>query len=186
MRLSEPRIKPLTDAELEADVLAMLEPMRAGPGGRVLNIFRTLVHHPKLVKRWLVFGNHVLAKSTLPAREREIAILRVGYRCRAIYEWTQHVAIGKETGLRDDEIRAIAEGPDAEGWNALDATILRATDELLDDAMVSDATWQALSEHWNTQQLIDLVFAVGQYNLVSMALNTLGVQTEEANEGFPV
>ena len=130
-------------------------------------------------------GNHVLAKSTLPARERELGILRIGWLCRAEYEWGQHVVIGKSSGLDDAEILRITEGPEAAGWNGLDATLLRATDELHSDACIGEATWKELSQHFDTQQLIDLVFTVGQYNLVSMALNTLGVQLDEGVGGFP-
>jgi len=173
MRLQAPRVEPL---ELDA-----LDPeTRVAFGdGPMLNIFRTLAHHPKLLKRWLVFGNHVLSKSSIGAREREIAILRTGHRCRAGYEWGQHVPIGLAAGLGEDEIARIAEGPDAPGWSDLDRAILRAADELHDDQFVSDGTWAALSAHWNVQQLMDLVFTVGQYTLVSMALNTLGVQLED-------
>jgi alkylhydroperoxidase family enzyme len=179
MRLSKPRVEPL-------EVDAMDPEIRAAFGdGPVLNIFRTLAHHPKLLKRWLVFGNHVLAKSSIGAREREMAILRTGHRCRAGYEWGQHVPIGLASGLGEDEIARIAEGPDAPGWSDLDRAILRAADELHDDQFVSDATWDALSAHWNVQQLMDLVFAVGQYTLVSMALNTLGVQLEEGAPEMP-
>jgi alkylhydroperoxidase family enzyme len=158
------------------------EPFGDGP---ILNIFRTLAHHPKLMKRWLVFGNHVLAKSTLAPRERELVILRTGYRCRAGYEWSQHVEIARASGLSDEEIDRIARGPDAPGWSDLDRALLRASDELHDDQFVSDATWAELSAHYDTQQLMDLVFAVGQYTLVSMALNTLGVQLEPGAPGLP-
>ena len=75
MRLDTPRIPPLEDAQIDPETLERF-------GGRVLNIFRTLAHHPKLMKRWLVFGNHVLSKSTLSARDREIAILRVAKQPR--------------------------------------------------------------------------------------------------------
>jgi alkylhydroperoxidase family enzyme len=184
MRLSEPRVAPLRDDEASGDAKAYFDTMR-GAGGEVLNIFRTLARHPKLLKRWLVFGNHVLAKSTLDAREREIAILRVGYLCRSIYEWTQHVAIGKQTGLTDEEIRQIAEGPGASGWSDFDAAIVRATDELHEDAMISDPTWKQLSERYDEQQMMDLIFTVGQYHTVSMALNSLGVQTENGDSPFP-
>ena len=184
MRLSEPRVTPLQDDEVEGEAKAQLDALRAARG-KIPNIFRTLVRHPKLLKRWMVFGNHILAKSTLPAREREIAILRVGVLCNAIYEWTQHVRIGKNSGLTDDEIRRIAEGPDAAGWSDLDAAILRATDELHGDAMISDATWKALSECYDSQQMMDLIFTVGQYHTVSMALNSLGVQTEDGDIEIP-
>jgi alkylhydroperoxidase family enzyme len=150
----------------------------------VLNIYRTLARHPKLAKRWLVFGSHVLGKNTLDPRAREILILRTGWRCKSEYEWGQHARIGKQTGLSDDEIRRIARGPDAPGWDAFDATLLRAADELHDDSFIGDATWQALSVRYGEQQLIDLIFTVGQYTLVCMALNTLGVQLEDGTPGF--
>lgn len=183
MRLKKPRVAPLAEVEWDAEAREILGPLNSlGP---VLNIFATLAHHPKLLKRWMVFGNHVLAKSSLPPREREIAILRIGWLCRAEYEWGQHTAIGRQTGLTDDEIRRIPKGADAPGWSALDAALLRATDELHGDAMISDATWAELSKHYETRQIIDLIFAVGQYNMVSMALNSLGVQREPGVEGFP-
>ena len=145
----------------------------------------TLANYSKLYNRWRVFGNHVLFKSTLPLRDKEILILRIGWLCQAEYEWGQHVIIGKRCGLSDEEIIRIIEGPDVEGWNSFDATILRAVDELYIDSFIGDSTWQKLSEKYNTHQLIDLIFTVGQYNLVSMVLNTLGVQLEEGIDGFP-
>ena len=132
-----------------------------------------------------MFGNHILAKSTLPARERELLILRIGWLCRSGYEWGQHVVIGKASGLSDEEIARITAGPEATGWSAADRALLRATDELHDDAFVSDATWAELAKSWSTQQLMDLVFTVGQYNLVSMALNSFGVQPEPGLPKLP-
>ena len=148
------------------------------------NIFKTLSHHPDLFRRWLVFGNHVLFKSTLPPRERELIILRIGWLCEAEYEWAQHVLIGKEAGLTTEEIDRIKAGPNARGWSEADKLLLQATDELRKDAFITDTTWNGLSQHFDTKQLMDVVFAVGQYNLVSMALNTLGVQLDDGLEGF--
>ncbi|MBW2281351.1 MAG: carboxymuconolactone decarboxylase family protein [Deltaproteobacteria bacterium] len=189
MRLSEPRVPtlPRDPEQWDADTREVLAPLTArGPGaGRLLNIFATLARHPKLLKRWQVFGNHILSKSTLPERERELVILRVGWLCRAEYEWSQHVVIGKASGLTDEEIERITVGPEAPGWSLLDAALLRAADELRGDAFMSDETWAALSKVYDTQQMMDLVFTVGQYNLVSMALNTLGVQLEEGGARFP-
>ena len=184
MRLSEPRLQPIPINDLSDDALKALKRER-GSDAPLLNIFATLAHHPALMKRWLVFGNHVLAKSTLPARERELVILRIGWLCRAEYEFGQHTVIGKQTGLSSEEIERVTQGPDAAGWSPLDALLLRAVDELHGDAFVKDATWKALSKHLSTEQLLDLVFAVGQYNLVSMALNTLGVQLDDGVPGFP-
>ena len=187
MRLTEPRVAPLGDSEWTGEAAELKERFtQGGPGdGRVLNIFRTLAHHPKLLKRWTVFGNHILSKSTLPARDREILILRIGWLCRAEYEWGQHVVIGRRAGLDDADIARIAKGPDAESWDPFEAALVRAADELHADAMVSDETWKTLSERYDTRQMLDVLFTVGQYNLVSMVLNSAGVQLDEGISGFP-
>ncbi|MBM4245512.1 MAG: carboxymuconolactone decarboxylase family protein [Deltaproteobacteria bacterium] len=179
MRLDKPRVTLLPESEWTESARDTIEPTRGMAGRPVLNIFSTLAHHPELLKRWMVFANHVLMKSTLPPREREILILRIGWLCRAEYEWSQHVLIGKAAGLTEAEIDRIAAGPDAPGWSDDDTALIRATDELHRDAFIGDATWAVLAKKWSVQQLMDVVFAVGQYNLVSMALNTLGVQLDE-------
>src|SRR5215467_685202 len=92
MRTSKPRIAPLPDSAFNADQKEIIAPIAAN--GRVLNIFRTLIHAPKAMQGFLSWGNYVLSKrNDLPAREREIVILRIGFLCKSGYEWTQHVAI---------------------------------------------------------------------------------------------
>ena len=185
VRLSEPRIHPQKESEWDEDARTLIEGFKKISKGPVTNIMATLANYSKLYKRWRVFGNHILFKSSLPPRDREILILRIGWLCQAEYEWGQHVIIGKRAGLNDEEIIQIIEGPNAEGWDAFDATLVRAVDELYIDSFITDATWQKIAVKYNKHQLIDLVFTVGQYNLVSMALNTLGVQLEDGIDGFP-
>jgi alkylhydroperoxidase family enzyme len=180
-----PRIPPRDEATWDDETRQVLEPLRALGGGRVLNIFATLAHHPLLLKRWLVFGNHVLGKSTLPERERELVILRTGYLCRSEYEWGQHVVIARRCGLGEAEIARVAEGPDAPGWSEADGALLRAADELHRDSRIGDATWEALAGRWDTRALLDLIFTVGQYHLVAMALNSLGVERDPGVPGLP-
>jgi 4-carboxymuconolactone decarboxylase len=184
MRLDQPRIAPTSPEDWDDDSRPLMEKLEQS-NGRLLNIFLTLARHPKLMKRWLVFGNHVLFGSTLPARERELAILRTGYLCGSGYEWAQHVAIARQAAISDEEIARITAGPDADGWSADDSLLLEATDELVSDKFISGPTWEVLQARWSDQQLMDLVFTVGQYTLVSMALNSFGVQIEDGVERFP-
>jgi alkylhydroperoxidase family enzyme len=172
-----PRIPPLPAEGRDARTEALLAPLRR-PDGSELNIFTTLARHPKLLKRWSAFGGVLLYGGTLPARERELLILRAGYLCRADYEWGQHVEIGRAAGLSDAEIARVADGPDAEGWSRGDADLLRAADELHADSRIGDATWAALAARWDEQQLIELCMVVGQYHLVAFTLNSLGVEPE--------
>jgi len=185
MRLYEPRIPPRDQSEWDDDVRRIIDPKGERDAGDVFNIFKTLAHHPKLFKRWVVFANHILMKSSLPPRDREILILRIGWLCRSEYEWTQHVRIGKdEAEMSDADMAAIAEGPQSAHWNELEATLMRAVDELHADAMMSDQTWQTLSQHYSRQQMMDLVATVGNYALVSMMLNSFGVQLDDWLERY--
>ena len=184
MRLDEPRIAPLEAEQWDETAQQMMQPFVNQE--RIFNIFKTLTNHPDLARRWMVFANHILGKSTLSVRDRELVILRIGYLCQSGYEWGQHVQIARDAGMSDEEIRSCKTGPDTPGLSELDRLLLQATDELHGDAHVSDATWAGLSEHYSTQQMMDLVFTVGQYNLVSMALNSFGVQLDEGLPGWDV
>jgi 4-carboxymuconolactone decarboxylase len=181
MRLSEPRIPALHEDEWNTSQQAALSGQKMR--GSVINIFRTMANHEGLAKRWLVFANHILGKSTLPPREREIVILRIGWLCQAEYEWGQHVVIGKQAGLTDEECQQIKAGPDA-NWSEHDSLLIKATDELHGDAFITDKTWNGLKKTYSDQQMMDLVFTCGQYNMVSMALNSFGVQLDADINGF--
>lgn len=177
MRLTTPRVAPLSDDQLTPEQSEALQPVRNGTMG-VLNIFRTLAHAPKALLRFNEWGGYVLSRrNDLPAREREIVILRVGYLCKSGYEFTQHTRIGLQSGLTDDEIERIKRGADA-GWSAADAALIRASDELVADHFITDATWAELGKHFSDKQRMDVVFTVGQYTQVSMILNTFGVQLD--------
>jgi 4-carboxymuconolactone decarboxylase len=180
------RIAPLATDERDERVAELLATLRA-PGASVdMNIFATLAHHPRLLKRWSTFGGTLLYRGELPARERELLILRTALRCRADYEWGQHVRFGLDAGLTADEIAAVAAGgPDDPAWSDDDAALLAAADELHDDAHIGDETWAALAGRWGPAQLIEICMVVGQYHLVAFTLNSLGVQREEGVDGLP-
>jgi 4-carboxymuconolactone decarboxylase len=177
MRLTSPRIAPLADDQMDADQKELVAPMAAT--GRVLNIFRTMARTPKAAKGFLAWGNYILSRrNDLPAREREIVILRTGFLCKSGYEWTQHKAIGLRDGLTEAEIEAIKTGAGAPNWSAADAALIKAADELHADQFISDATWAALKSHFSEKQCMDVVYTTGQYTQVSMILNSFGVQLD--------
>jgi alkylhydroperoxidase family enzyme len=187
--MSEPRIAPLPpdqwSDEVRAGIAAMRPPdarheLRRRKGGpKALNALGTLARHPTLTHAFHTFNGHILFTSTLMPRERELLVLRVAKIRNAAYEWAQHVIVGQDAGLDDDEIARIAEGPDAPGWSPIDAAMLRAVDELIADAMISDATWAALAETLDEHQLMDLVFTVGAYEVLAMAFNSFDIQLDD-------
>jgi alkylhydroperoxidase family enzyme len=183
-RLKEPRIAPLAESQWSERQSQLLTPLKRSDGS-ILNVTTTVGRHPDLLENWLPFVQYIFGEQTLPARDREMLILRIGWLCQAKYEFGQHTLAGKEAGLTDEEILRITKGPDDPAWGDFDAVLLRAADELHHDAIISDATWNALSQRYDEEQLMDVIFTVGQYNLVSWALNSLGVQLEDGVPGFP-
>ena len=153
-------------------------------GGRPLNIFLTLAKNPPLLDAFTRLGSHLLFKGDVPAREREIVILRVGWRSQSEYEFGQHTVIGKQAGLTDDEISRLARGG-LDGWSDTDAGLLRLADDLCADNVVSDDTWQVLTATWSEPQLLELLMLAGYYRLVSGVLNSAGVALEPATPGWP-
>lgn len=182
-RPEAPRIAPLTDEEADEQARELLEEVRI-PGAEAVNIFETLVRHPGLYRRWMPFAGKLLG-GKLPARDRELLILRTGWRCRSPYEWGQHVRLAKAAGLSDDEIERVATGPDAPEWTPFDRTLLTAADELHDDACIGDRMWAELADQYDERQLIEVPMLVGHYHMVAFTLNSLGVQREPGVPGLP-
>jgi alkylhydroperoxidase family enzyme len=182
---ASPRIPPLPSAEQDEQARELLSGVQIpdAPDAPAANIFATLVRHPGLFRRWLPFGGKLLA-GKLPARERELLILRTGWLCQAEYEWAQHRGIGLSVGLSEEEIERVREGPDAPGWDEFDAVLLRAADELHGGARIGDGTWEALAARYDERQLIEVPMLVGHYHMVAFTLNSLGVPLEEGVDGF--
>jgi 4-carboxymuconolactone decarboxylase len=176
-RPAEPRIPPLPEADRDDQARELLD-QTGGEAAGATNIFATLVRHPGLFRKWLPFGGKLLV-GKLPARDRELLILRTGWNCRSDYEWAQHVRIARLAGLSDDEIARVREGAGAEGWSDHDALLLRAADELHAEACLSDATWARLAAHYDERQLVEVPMLVGHYHMLAFTLNSLGVQVED-------
>jgi alkylhydroperoxidase family enzyme len=176
--MTTPRIQPVTDPSDEILELYERGGMRA-PDGSTLNIFATLANHPKLLKRWMVFATHVMSKNTLSPRDRELAILRVGVLCQSPYEFGQHVVIAERCDITPAEIGQVRVGPAHPGWTPLEVALLTAVDELHEHSRILDDTWATLAAAYSDEQMIDIIFTVGQYHLVSFALNSCGVELDE-------
>jgi 4-carboxymuconolactone decarboxylase len=181
MTLTTPRIEPLAHDEPNASTRTVGSDRN---GGRPLNIFLTLAKNPGLYDAFTKLGTHLLFNGGVPAREREIVILRVGWRSQSEYEFGQHTVIGEAAGLTGEEIGRLArQGLD--GWSDDDAALIRMADELCADDVVSDDTWQALNQRWKEPELLELLMLAGFYRLVSGLLNSAGVALEPTTPGWP-
>ncbi len=151
------------------------------PKGR--NLLGTLAHHPALTRAYHSFNGHVLFATTLSLRQRELLVLRVAAVRGCEYEWAQHKVLAEDVGLSGEEVARVLTGPDAPGWSRLDGSLLTAVDELIADAAVSEATWDVLASELDTRQLMDLVFTVGAYDVLAMALRSFAVELDADLQG---
>lgn len=195
--MSPPRIPPRPVDDWTDEVDEAFSALRAhapdgqagetsGPAARPRsNILGIYAWHPALARGWLPFSNH-LRHSTLSDRIREMAIIRTTWLGFGEYEWAQHVRMSRAGGyLTDSEIDALAAGPDAGVWPAVDAAVIRAVDELCGTKNVSDATWRDLAAQLSREQLIDFVFTVATYDMHCTAFNALGLELDAGMTGFP-
>ena len=189
-----PRIGPLPTGEWSEEAVAAL---RAAFGDaaadrllstgadspRMPNVLTTLMRHPALAGPFLGYNAVLLNTPAMEPRQRELMILRVAWRTRSTYEWAQHVRMARSCGITADEIDAIARGADAELWSPLEAALLTATDELLDDYRIEDRTWARLAEHFDERRLMEVAFVVGTYTCLAMAFNSFGLELDPELDG---
>lgn len=188
-----PRVAPLLPADWNEAVYDaasafphgrdfVLSGWKSGGDVRGMHGMGLTLHYPALAKAFLTFNNHVATGSTLSRRIRELLILRISWLRRAEYEFLQHVVLARKAGLSEVEIERVTFGPDAPGWDPGDADLIRAVDELHEHAHIQNATWARLSASFNQNQLMDLVFCVGCYDLLAMVFKTFGAQLEPGVE----
>src|SRR5690606_28027121 len=171
-----PRIAPLGNAEVDAEAWELVNSVRrsagAGPTDDMPVYMRIMAKHPALFRPNMELGT-MLYNGRIPPRERELAILRCGWLCRAPFEWGEHVDIGKRYGLSDEVVERVTHGSSAAGWSEHDAAILRGVEELIADQALSEATWNVLAKSWDEAQLIEFPMMVGQYVATAFVQNSL-------------
>ncbi|MDV3123712.1 carboxymuconolactone decarboxylase family protein [Mycobacterium sp. 21AC1] len=140
------------------------------------NALATLVRHPVLAGAFLPFNTYLQASSTLPERIRELVILRTAHHHGCGYEWGHHSAMGRRSGLTEDDVDAARTGVASDEF---DQTVLNAVDELHSGSRISPSTWARLGACLDDKQRMDLMFTVGGYGTLALALNTFDVELEE-------
>lgn len=149
------------------------------------NLHRTLAYSPESLEKWMPFAFHILQENKLSVRDREIAILRVGWNCKSPYEWGMHERVARSVGFTDDDLEAICVGDKSENWSASEAAIIATVDDIHADSTISDATWRRLKPHFEPDELVDMVYVIGQFNLISVMLNSMRTPLEDGIAPLP-
>ena len=180
------RIASLRANEFDEDAKALVTKIRQLLGlqtSEIPAVFGLMLRHPGLFRCQMDMGMQ-LFKGELSARERELAVLRIAWLCRAPFEWGEHVDIAKRYGVSSDEIERLTLGSSAPGWSEHDRAIIKAVEELLGKQMISDETWDVLARNWTERQLLEFPMLVGQYFATALQQNALRVKLADDNGGL--
>lgn len=186
-----PRIGPLKPEEVAEAALANTISLRKASSkspevsmGDIPELVFTLLRHPDLYQRVADLSIQLLGRGLLTPRERELVVLRVAWLWQAPYEWGEHVKLAKSVGITSEEIERVIEGSHAADWNEHEAALLRAAEELKQDAMIGDETWAVLAQRLDERQLFELTVLVGQFTNVAFFQNALRLRLEPHNAGL--
>ncbi len=154
-------------------------------GGRdMYNMTRVLVNHPDFYRVFVPYVDKLMSKSLLPPRDREILILRTLVLCDESYEEHHHVRIAGTLGMSAAEVEAVKAGHGA-ALGVFDRALTRAAEELVNDRCLSDEAWGALARTYNLDQMIEVVFLVGAFTMLSMATNSFGMPLDADSSVVP-
>jgi alkylhydroperoxidase family enzyme len=181
------RIQPLSPSEWSEAVRAELGGL-VGVGGnpRPVHLPAVIARHPTFLAPYLGWAKAVALRGVLSGRHNELIALRTAYLCRSEFEWGVHAEYARRPGcLGDDEVAAVADGPDADRWSPTERALLEAADELHHRSVVSDATWAALARDFDPAALLEIVFVAGHTTMLSMVTSSSGVQPEATWQPLP-
>lgn len=175
-----PRYAPLKLEEVSPEGQEQVDAIRTAfnipPERPFPDVSLITLRHPGMFKAQMVLGIELAAKGTIPARERELAILRLALLARAPFEWCEHVDIGKAFGITPEEIERVVAGSAAPGWTEHEAALLRAVEEMVGDHCMSDETWSTLAQTYSEQQMLEVPMLVGAYLMTAIQQNSLKIQ----------
>jgi 4-carboxymuconolactone decarboxylase len=170
--------------DLRADAAALIAAI-APPGREPARTMAVLAYQPDLLAPFLGWAAALALSGVLSNRAHELLALRVAWNCRSEFEWGEHVEYARGAGIADREIEALASDIDAGAWTDEERALLRAADELHASVDVADATWAALRGHFDDAELVEIVFVVGQYTMLSMVANATGIDPPIGSHPLP-
>ncbi|AVA24216.1 carboxymuconolactone decarboxylase family protein [Rhizobium sp. NXC24] len=161
--------QPVSDENWPAEIADM----RAGFAG-ALNVYRTMAHHPNLLKAWAPLRQHIVKDSALGPVRSELVILRTAHRMRSSYEWAHHVSRSRALGIGDERIQAMSGCPQGE-----DALIAMAVDALFDEARLPPGIERELCATIGRSAVFDLMATVGFYTVLGFILMTFDTPLDD-------
>jgi alkylhydroperoxidase family enzyme len=170
---------PLIDPAAVPDSLkALAEQISRERGGRVPNLYKALLNSPAIAAGWLHLGTAVRMESSLNGGMRELAICCVAQISGAEYEWRAHAPIAMKEGVSQAQIDALPDWKGSQVYTPAQRAVLAYAEQVTREFDADDATFAAVKEHFNDQEIMELTATIGFYNMVSRILRAIRVDHE--------
>src|SRR5204863_8261247 len=169
---------PLID-ENKVEFAGLIEKIRGARGGRLINIYRLLLHSPPLAEAWFNLNQAARYGTEIDGRCRELVIMRVAILNRCDYVIKTHASqYALKEGLTREQIDKLAEWRGSALFNAKERALLAYSDAITRDIEVPDAVFADVRKHFTERQTVELTMLIGAYNMLTRVLSALKVDPE--------
>ena len=169
----------LIDEQEHPELADLVARIRGARGGRLINIYRLMLHSPVLANTWFDLNNAVRTDTEIDGQCRELAIIRIAILNDVAYILQAHgPAYALKEGLTPAQVDALADWRPSTLFNEMQRALLSYTDAMTRDIDVPDDVFARLQEHFNERQIVELTMLVGAYNMHTRVLKALKIDPE--------
>jgi alkylhydroperoxidase family enzyme len=174
-----PGYKEVTDAPSDAELKTIYRDI-TGLRGTVLNLYKAMGHQPAALRAYMVLSRYIRNDAELPARLRELAIVRTGQVLDVPYELFHHVPAARQAGVSEAELAAVATWESASAFSPTERAVLAYAEQVARDRTVDEPTMRLLRANLSEGLIVDLALTVGLYHLCAAVIGPLRIGPENA------
>lgn len=169
----------LIEEDTHPELSDLIGRIRGARRGRLINVYKLLLHSPALAETWFAHNNAVRWKSALSGRLRELLIIRIAHVLRVGYIVRQHVPkLALPEGLSLEECRALEDWPESPYFDARERAALSYADAMTRDVQVGDDVFAGLGGHFGEREIVELSILIGTYNMHARVVEALKIDPE--------
>lgn len=150
-----------------------------------LHAFRTMLNNPTATGAFAAMLTTLMFRNTVGARERELIILRTGWRTRSEYEFCQHVRVSRDLEMTEEEILGVRDPDSCKAYSDVDRALIRMADEMHERAEVSPATWAVLKRAYSDSDLVEFLLIAGFWRMAAGYLKSAKVPLDAGVPSWP-
>lgn len=170
---------PLIEETKHPELAESIAKIKGARGGRLINIYRLMLHSPALANAWFDLNQAVRYGTEIDGQSRELAVIRVAILNGVEYVQRAHgPAYALKEGLTPAQVAALWDWRASQLFNAQQRALLAYTDAMTENIEVTDDVFDNARKHFSERQIVELTMLIGAYNMLTRFLKALKVDPE--------